>query len=84
MPGMAEPDIAIDIVSSASALAAGHDNQPHLFAPRPRLASLTLGLIGMDAAVTACAAFLSYALFNPAARLTASAVVIPIDRKSVV
>jgi Undecaprenyl-phosphate glucose phosphotransferase len=77
MPGMAEPDIAIDIVSSASALPAGHDNPHDLFAPRPRLASLTLRLIGLDAAVTACAAFLSYVLFNPAARLTSSPVVIP-------
>jgi Undecaprenyl-phosphate glucose phosphotransferase len=74
---MAEPDIAIDFIASASARAAGHDTNPHLFAPRPRLAGLTLGLIGLDAAMTACAAFLSYALFNPAAQLTSAAVVIP-------
>jgi Undecaprenyl-phosphate glucose phosphotransferase len=74
---MAESDIAIDIVASASAVPEDRDTHHHLFAPRPRLASLTLGLIGLDAAVTACTAFLCYALLNPARPVTASSVVIP-------
>jgi Undecaprenyl-phosphate glucose phosphotransferase len=74
MPGVAEPDIAIDIVPSAAALADVHDT---LFVPRPRLASLTLGLIGLDAAVTACSAFLCYALFSSARSITSSSVVVP-------
>jgi polysaccharide biosynthesis protein PslA len=78
MPGMAEPDIAIDIVSTASAMAEAKDSyQHHTVAPRPRLASLTLGLVGLDAAVTACSAFLCFALFGPARLLTAPPVVIP-------
>lgn len=76
MPGMAEPDIAIDIVPASSGMSEVHDSH-HLFAPRPRLATLTLGLIGLDATVTACAAFLCFSIFNPARQLTASAVVIP-------
>jgi Undecaprenyl-phosphate glucose phosphotransferase len=79
MPGMAEPDIAIDIGSLAASTAGARDNHHHLFAPRPRLATLTLGLIGLDAAVTACAAFLSYALFNSVREFTSSSVVIPMS-----
>jgi Undecaprenyl-phosphate glucose phosphotransferase len=75
MPSMAEPDIAINIVSSASTLAEVRDDHP--FAPRPRLAGLTLGLVALDAAVTACAAVLCYVLFNPPRELTSSAVVVP-------
>jgi Undecaprenyl-phosphate glucose phosphotransferase len=77
MPGMAEPDIAIDIVTSASGMSEVHDIHQTAFAPRPRLASLTLGMIGLDAAVTACTAFLCYILFNPARQITSSSVVIP-------
>jgi hypothetical protein len=77
MPGMAEPDIAMDIVASASGMSEVDQVPSHLFAPRPRLASLTLGVIGLDAAVTACSAFLCYALFNPAGRFTSPSVVIP-------
>lgn len=76
MPAMAESDIAIDVVLADSPLPATHDKH-HPFAPRPRLASLTLGLIGLDAAVTAGVAFLCYALFTPAPRITSSAVVVP-------
>jgi Undecaprenyl-phosphate glucose phosphotransferase len=77
MPGLAEPDIAIDIVSPASSMSGSLDKHHHLFTPRPRLAGLTLGLIGLDVAATACAAFICYALFNPVRQLTSSAVVIP-------
>ena len=77
MPGMAEPDIAIDIVSSASGLSAVPASPDHRLVPRPRLARRTLGLIGLDAAVTGATAFICYALFNPARQLTTSAVVIP-------
>jgi Undecaprenyl-phosphate glucose phosphotransferase len=77
MPGMAEPDIAIAIVSTASGMPEVHGKPPHIFAPRPRLACLTLTLIGLDAGVTAFAAFLCYALFNPSGHFTSSSVVIP-------
>lgn len=77
MPGMAEPDIAIDIVSTASPLSEVRDAQSSHFPPRPRLAARTLRLIGLDAAVSACAAFLCFAMFNPARQFSSSAVVIP-------
>jgi polysaccharide biosynthesis protein PslA len=77
MPGMAEPDIAIDIVSSGS-MSEVRDTPPDHFAPRPRLAGLTLSLIGLDATVTVCAAFLCYILFGyPAGSIASSSVVIP-------
>jgi hypothetical protein len=77
MPGMAEPDIAIDIVSSGS-MSEVRDTPPDHFAPRPRLAGLTLSLIGLDATVTVCAAFLCYILFDyPAGSIASSSVVIP-------
>ena len=77
MPAMAEPDIAIDVVLAdprLSGILGGH----HRFAPRPRLASLTLALVGLDAGVTAGVAFLCYALFNPARQLGAPSVIVPI------
>ena len=77
MPAMAEPDIAIDIVSSAAGLSGASGTQPHNFRPRARLAGRTVRLIGLDAAVTACTAFLCFLLFNPASHITASPVVIP-------
>ncbi len=83
MPGMAEPDIAIDIVSSASSLSASHATHSDLLAPRPRLARRTLGLIGLDATVTAATAFSCYALFNPARQLTTSSVVVPLAAMTV-
>ena len=76
MPAMAEPDLAIDVVLPASRVSAVHDKH-HPFASRPRLASLTLGLIGLDAAVTAVVALLCYALFNPARQLASASVVVP-------
>jgi Undecaprenyl-phosphate glucose phosphotransferase len=79
MPGMAEPNIAIDIVQMASSTSEAHDYHRHLFSPRPRLAALTLGLIGIDAAVTAIIAFACYALFNSTREVTSSAVVIPMS-----
>jgi Undecaprenyl-phosphate glucose phosphotransferase len=80
MPGLAEPDLAIDIVSSASATSADQENQhQHPFAPRPRLAGLTIGLIGLDGAVTACTAFLCYTLFNPDREFYSSYVIITIS-----
>ena len=77
MPGMAEPDIVIDIGSSTSRMTEVHDSQTTHFPPRPRLAARTLRLIAVDAAVTACAAFLCFAMFNSVGRLTSSPVVIP-------
>ncbi len=77
MPGMADPDIAIDIGRSAPGVTDDQDSPPARFAPRARLAGRTARLIGLDAAVTSCSAFLCFALFNPARELTSSPVVIP-------
>jgi polysaccharide biosynthesis protein PslA len=77
MPGMAEPDIAIDVANSAPGVSALQDNHTLRFAPRARLAGRTARLIGLDAAVTACAGFLCFAMFNQAWELTSSRVVIP-------
>jgi len=76
MPAMAEPDIAIDVVLPGSGLSEVHARH-HPFAPRPRLACLTLGLIALDAAVTAGVALLCYALFTPASQFASSSVVVP-------
>lgn len=77
MPGMAEPDIAIDIVASASGLTEVLDTTTNRFTQRPRLAARTLRLIGLDAAVTAIAAFACFAMFQPIGHVTTSPVVIP-------
>jgi polysaccharide biosynthesis protein PslA len=77
MPGMAESDIAIDIVTSASGLSEVQDKQTPLFAPRARLAGRTAGLIGLDAAATACTAVLCFVIFNSAREATSSHVVLP-------
>jgi Undecaprenyl-phosphate glucose phosphotransferase len=77
MPGMAKPDIAIDIVPSAPGLAEGHDNRTKSLAPRPRLALRILVLAGLDAAATAFSAMLCYAVFEAPRQITSSAVVIP-------
>ena len=65
MPGMAETDIAIDIVSSTSRLSEVHDAPGEHFIPRPRLAIHTLGLMSLDAAVTATATLLCFGLYHP-------------------
>jgi len=77
MPGMAEPDIAIDIVNATAGMSAVGTGNTNLFAPRARLAGRTARLIGQDAAVTACMAFLCFAMFNPPRQFTSSPVVIP-------
>ena len=77
MPGMAEPDIAIDIISSTTQLSEVHDRAGPSFNRRPGLAMRTLGLIGLDTAVTACACALSYSLFSPLYELSMPRVVIP-------
>jgi polysaccharide biosynthesis protein PslA len=77
MPGMAEPDIAIDIASAASGLSEVQDKQTPPFAPRARLAGRTARLIGLDATVTACAGLLSFATFDQAREVTSSHVVLP-------
>lgn len=76
MPGMAEPDIAIDIVSTASHVVEVRDAHTTNFPPRPRLAARTLRLIGLDAATSALAAFLCFSAFNPARHFTSSPVVV--------
>ncbi|HYZ23141.1 MAG TPA: undecaprenyl-phosphate glucose phosphotransferase [Rhodopila sp.] len=78
MPGMAEPDIALDIVSSAAALSEADPVHAHLLAPRPRLAMRALALVGMDATITAATALISYALFDSIGMLTAGSVMLPI------
>src|ERR1700676_3673967 len=77
MPGLAEPDIAIEIANSAAGVSEIRDDHATLFAPRARLAGRTARLIGLDAAVTAYASFLCFAMFNPARELTSSPVVVP-------
>jgi polysaccharide biosynthesis protein PslA len=77
MPGMAETDIATDIVASASGLSGALDTAASPFAPRPRLAMRTLRLIGLDAAITAIAGFICFAMFQPIGQFTSSPVVIP-------
>jgi Undecaprenyl-phosphate glucose phosphotransferase len=74
---MAEPDIAIDIVTSASGLSEVPENHTPLFAPRARLAGRTARLIGLDAAMTAGAAMLCFVAFNSAREATSSHVVLP-------
>jgi len=71
MPGMAETDIAIDIVSSTSQLSGVHDAPGEPYIPRPRLAIRTLSLISLDAAVTAAATMLCFCLYHPLNEVTA-------------
>jgi polysaccharide biosynthesis protein PslA len=75
MPGMAEPDIAIDILTPAPGILAVHDDAN--FPPRARLACRTARLIGLDAAVTVLAAVGCFAVFNPVRQFASSPVVIP-------
>ena len=77
MPGVAEPDIAIDIVASASGLTEVMDIGNNSSTSRPRLAARTLRLIGLDALVTAITAFGCFAVFHPIGQFTSSPVVIP-------
>ncbi len=78
MPGMAEPDIAIDIISSATGLSEVHDHASRPFNRRPGLAMRTLGLIGLDAAVTFCAAAFCYCLSGSQHDLARPQVVVPL------
>ena len=78
MPGMAEPDIAIDIAPSVLGISGNSDTPTFVSGPRPRLVSLTLSLIGLDALVAGCAVGLCYALFMPATRVSISAAAIPL------
>src|SRR5664279_1784522 len=78
MPSVAESDIAIDIVASTARTPGAHDIPGHPFLPRPRIVISTLGLIGLDAAVTICVALLCYGLFNPQHALPGAAVSIPV------
>src|ERR1700754_800699 len=77
MPGMAEPDIAIDIAGAATGRTQARTLKGDGFAPRARLAGRTAGLIGLDAGVTACVGLASYAMLNPAREVTATHVVLP-------
>jgi polysaccharide biosynthesis protein PslA len=78
MPGVAEPDIAMDIVAPAARLSGVSDGSGHIFLPRPRLAIRTLALVLMDAAVTAAAALLCYGFFNPWQTVAASSLIAPV------
>ncbi len=77
MPGMAEPDIAIDIVSSASRMSEVHDVIGDHLTPRPRLAIRTLGLVCLDASVTATFVLLSFCLFHPVHEIASSVALVP-------
>ncbi len=78
MPGMAEPDIAIDIISSRTPIASVPGGQSFLPAHKPNLALSTLAAVGLDAASTAVAAAVCYALFNPLADFTQPSVIVPL------
>ncbi len=78
MPGMAEPDIAIDIISATGRMSEVNDTSATLLSRRPRLALRTFGLIGLDAVVTAVAALVCYALFNPLRDVNTASVAMPI------
>ncbi|PPQ25764.1 exopolysaccharide biosynthesis polyprenyl glycosylphosphotransferase [Rhodopila globiformis] len=65
MPGVAEPDMALDIAAPTEPLPGATDEPGHLFPPRPRLAVRALALILQDAIVTVCMAAFCYGLFNP-------------------
>jgi len=77
MPGMAEPDIAIDIVSSTSQTSEVTDVASALSTPRPHLAIRTLRLIALDAVVTVAIAVTCFLLFHPLRALTVSSAAIP-------
>jgi Undecaprenyl-phosphate glucose phosphotransferase len=74
---MAEPDIAIDIISSATRMSGVQDGAAETVRRRPGLAARTLGLVGLDAAVTALLAMACYALFNPVNELANPRVIVP-------
>ena len=77
MPGMAEPDIAIDIISPAAHVSEVHDTIRRSFSRRPGLMMRTAGLMGLDATVTACAAAACFGLFGPLHDLFMAQVFIP-------
>ena len=77
MPGMAEPDIAIDLVTSESGISEAQVGHHPFYAPRPRLAARTVSVIGLDAAVAACTALFCFTLFHPVRQVTSASVVIP-------
>jgi Undecaprenyl-phosphate glucose phosphotransferase len=78
MPGMAEPDIAIDIISSHTPLSSVPGPQSVLTTRKPNLALSMLAVAGLDAAATAVAAAFCYALFNPWTDFTLSSVIMPL------
>lgn len=78
MPGVAEPDIALDIVASTSGLAEVFGTSINPSAHRPKLVGRTLRLIGLDALVTAIAAVACFAMFQPMEQFTSLAVALPV------
>lgn len=78
MPGVAEPDIAIDIISSPPTMSPLDSGPGWVRTRRPRLAMRTFGLIALDAFVTAFAAAACYGLFNPLGDFTVPSVVLPL------
>lgn len=78
MPGMAEPDIVIDIVTPTPALSPADAVSGHGATPRARLGLRTLAVVGLDAGMSSLLAVLSFALFDRAEHLTFGSVLSPI------
>lgn len=77
MPGMAEPDIAIDIISNSPVMSPLAGSATHSVR-RPRIAVRTLELITLDGLVTAVSALVCYSLFNPIRDFKVPSVLLPL------
>jgi polysaccharide biosynthesis protein PslA len=72
MPGVAEPEIMLDIAATTERQSGAADEPGSMLPPRPRLAIRTLALILLDAAVTACTAMLCFELVESHRAVTAA------------
>ncbi|MFL5255438.1 MAG: exopolysaccharide biosynthesis polyprenyl glycosylphosphotransferase [Rhodopila sp.] len=72
MPGVAEPDIVLDIAATTQRQSGAADDPGPTLPPRPRLAIRTLVLVLLDAAVTAFAAILCFEMLEPQRPVLAS------------
>jgi Undecaprenyl-phosphate glucose phosphotransferase len=78
MPGIAEREIAIDVVAAAAKMSAVPASQATVFIPRPRLMRRVAGLIGLDAGVAAAVALLCFGLFHPFVETTSLPVLLTV------
>jgi Undecaprenyl-phosphate glucose phosphotransferase len=75
---MAEQDIAIDMVSSASRMSAVDGNEPRFFQPRPGLLLRTAAVAGLDATITAVTAMICFVAWHPITDMTSAQVILTI------